>query len=325
MAIASRKWLYGSIGAWAASWIAVPMLIVAMVMASRSPERAHTNVQQSVTSTSTVSSNATTQSTVQAVSTSTSASTATNQSSSSITNRTSTSTPAPAATSSSARSTRTTAAFHNNGVQRPPTPAPVQRQQTSALGEYFRTHSDGQQYGGQIQSVLTVFDGYVDGNIGLTNPLSRAQAASLVARTFSLRRTNPQKSLNTNFVGDVDPRMSHAYNIDALYENGVTNGCATDPLRFCPTQNVTRRHFAIFFSKAAQRAGYALPQDRNPYVLSDVSADSAGYSEISRLQRAGLLNACGGNAREGFRFCPDAPLTRGEAARILARYFSLSH
>ncbi|MEP0773719.1 MAG: S-layer homology domain-containing protein, partial [Acidobacteriota bacterium] len=44
-----------------------------------------------------------------------------------------------------------------------------------------------------------------------------------------------------------------------LYNKGITAGCGTNPLRFCPDQIVTRRQMAIFLLKAKEPAGYTPP------------------------------------------------------------------
>ena len=43
---------------------------------------------------------------------------------------------------------------------------------------------------------------------------------------------------------------THEANIDALAAAGVTKGCKTDPLRYCPDQAVTRAQMATFLVRA---------------------------------------------------------------------------
>ena len=59
---------------------------------------------------------------------------------------------------------------------------------------------------------------------------------------------------------DLDPAPSagfadtegntHQANIDALAAAGITAGCKTDPLRYCPDQPVTRAQMATFLVRA---------------------------------------------------------------------------
>ena len=49
---------------------------------------------------------------------------------------------------------------------------------------------------------------------------------------------------------DVDSQSPHAAAIDALYHSGVTKGCGSDPLRFCPHQHLTRAQTASLLQRA---------------------------------------------------------------------------
>ena len=51
---------------------------------------------------------------------------------------------------------------------------------------------------------------------------------------------------------DVDPAVILA--IEGMYESGVTRGCTTDPLNYCPDNPVTRAQMASFFVRAIDLA-----------------------------------------------------------------------
>ena len=51
--------------------------------------------------------------------------------------------------------------------------------------------------------------------------------------------------------------------IDALYATGITRGCGTDPLRFCPAEAAARAHMAAFLNRARNRPD-ADPQPTTP-------------------------------------------------------------
>ncbi|MDE0170126.1 MAG: S-layer homology domain-containing protein [bacterium] len=84
-----------------------------------------------------------------------------------------------------------------------------------------------------------------------TNPLrfcpdgsvTRAQMATVLRWAFELGDAPLQGFADT--VGNF-----HAANIDALAAAGVTAGCGTDPLRFCPDDSVTRAQMATFLARA---------------------------------------------------------------------------
>ena len=83
-----------------------------------------------------------------------------------------------------------------------------------------------------------------------TNPLSfcpneavsRAQMASFLVRAFRLKRAAP--------AGFTDTKGNHhESNIDALSASGITLGCRTSPLRFCPGASVSRGQMASFINR----------------------------------------------------------------------------
>ena len=75
---------------------------------------------------------------------------------------------------------------------------------------------------------------------------TRAQMASFLVRAFDL----PPANTSTGFA-DTEGN-THAANIDALAAAGITVGCSTDPLRYCPNQPVTRAQMATFLNRALQ-------------------------------------------------------------------------
>ena len=138
--------------------------------------------------------------------------------------------------------------------------------------------------------------------------VTRAQMASFLTRALKL-----EGAPSAGFA-DVDPRSVHASSIDALYAAGVTAGCGREPLRFCPSQAVTRAQMASFLTRAlklegAPSAGFA-----------DVDPRSVHASSIDALYAAGVTAGCG---REPLRFCPSQAVTRAQMASFLTRALKL--
>ena len=77
-------------------------------------------------------------------------------------------------------------------------------------------------------------------------PVTRAQMASFIRRAFDLDSVVPVGFLDTE--GNV-----HAAAIDALFRAGITKGCSTEPLRFCPDRATTRGHMALFLHRTLSR------------------------------------------------------------------------
>ena len=74
-------------------------------------------------------------------------------------------------------------------------------------------------------------------------PVTRAQMATFLKRAFLL-----DPALPTGFA-DTDGSV-HEAAIDALHASGITVGCSTEPLRFCPQQATTRGQMALFLERA---------------------------------------------------------------------------
>jgi len=75
------------------------------------------------------------------------------------------------------------------------------------------------------------------------DPVTRGQMASFLVRSFGL---DPAPAAGFSDTGG----GTHEAAIDALYAAGVTVGCDTNPLRFCPAQPVTRAQMATFIARA---------------------------------------------------------------------------
>ena len=75
------------------------------------------------------------------------------------------------------------------------------------------------------------------------DPVTRAQMATFLARTFELE-PGPEAGF-VDIAGN-----SHADSINALAQANITRGCATNPPKYCPEQSVTREQMATFLARA---------------------------------------------------------------------------
>ncbi len=78
------------------------------------------------------------------------------------------------------------------------------------------------------------------------DPVTRAQMATFLKRAFMLDPAVPAGFTDTD--GSV-----HEAAIDSLYRAGVTKGCSTEPLSFCPARATTRGQMALFLERARNR------------------------------------------------------------------------
>lgn len=101
--------------------------------------------------------------------------------------------------------------------------------------------------------------------------------------------------------------------IHSIYRSGVTAGCSTNPLRFCPAAAVSRAQMAVFLLRAMHGATYT-PPAASGSVFADVPFTHPFGSWIEALATAGVTAGCGGG-----RYCPDQAVTRAQMAVFLLR------
>ena len=112
---------------------------------------------------------------------------------------------------------------------------------------------------------------------------------------------------------DVDAEEWWAPYVETLADLGVTKGCDTEPLRFCPDESVTRAQMASFLVRAfaleaAGSAGFA---------------DTAGNTHEEHIDALAAARYTAGCAVGPLRYCPDQAVTRAEMATFLARALGL--
>jgi len=108
--------------------------------------------------------------------------------------------------------------------------------------------------------------------------------------------------------------------IEALSQQAIVPGCSADPPRYCPYGPVSRALIAEALCKAAGKTWL----DRATPTFADVPETHPAYGWIERLADApswGGTPVTDGCGRQGVQrlFCPDADVTRQQAAKLLCR------
>jgi len=106
--------------------------------------------------------------------------------------------------------------------------------------------------------------------------------------------------------------------IENLYSDGITSGCLTSPLSYCPDQTVTRDQMAKFLLKAEHGASYTPPDVGASTGFNDVSTSYWAAPWIKQLAAEGITSGCGGG-----NYCPGDPVTRAQMAKFLVLTFDL--
>ncbi len=101
--------------------------------------------------------------------------------------------------------------------------------------------------------------------------------------------------------------------IERLYSAGITGGCATNPLMYCPESSVTRAEMAIFLERGMKGTSYSPPAAQGS-VFGDVPVAHWAASWIEQLASDGITGGCGNN-----NYCPESSVTRAQMAVFLLK------
>ena len=146
--------------------------------------------------------------------------------------------------------------------------------------------------------------------------VSRAQMAVFLER--AVHESNFEPFPASGLFGDVPLDHWAADWIEQFYQDGITKGCNTNPLSYCPEQNVTRSEMSIFLLRAKYGSSY-LPLKATG-VFSDVPTGYWAADWIEQLYSEGVTTGCNDNP---LMFCPDESVTRAQMAAFLVRMFNL--
>jgi hypothetical protein len=102
--------------------------------------------------------------------------------------------------------------------------------------------------------------------------------------------------------------------IDRLYEAGITGGCSTTPLNYCPDAIVTRDQMAVFLLRGIHGASYTPPGVGGSTGFGDVSTTYWAAAWIKQLAVEGITGGCGSG-----NYCPTGAVTRDQIAVFLLK------
>jgi hypothetical protein len=141
--------------------------------------------------------------------------------------------------------------------------------------------------------------------------VTRDQMAVFIVRALELLPLTP----STPTFADV-PASYWAYGfIERLYAQGITTGCASAPLRYCPLDQVRRDQMAAFLVRAK-----GLSQlDPGTPTFADVPKTSPFYGYVERLYQQNVTTGCSPGPPR--LYCPADPVTRRQMAAFLIRAF----
>jgi hypothetical protein len=115
-----------------------------------------------------------------------------------------------------------------------------------------------------------------------------------------------------------DVPLNHMFwkQIEAFYDAGITTGCSTNPMKFCPLANVTRGEMAVFLERAM---GNFNPNPNPTEMFTDVpylGQPAFFQAFIEEFYNDGITTGCSTNP---MKYCPQNYVTRGEMAVFIER------
>ena len=102
--------------------------------------------------------------------------------------------------------------------------------------------------------------------------------------------------------------------IERLYAAGITGGCNTSPLMYCPETTVTRAQMAVFLERGIHGASFVPPAVGASTGFGDVPTDYWAAAFIKQLVADGITVGCGSG-----NYCPENGVTRAQMAVFLLR------
>jgi len=138
--------------------------------------------------------------------------------------------------------------------------------------------------------------------------------ASRSYTNITLDQTNQDYTAIITTFADV-PSTYWAWDwIERLYNAGITTGCSTNPLMYCPENSVTRAQMAIFLERGIHGSTYQPPAVGAGTGFNDVPTSHWAAAWIKQLATDGITTGCGGG-----NYCPEDPVTRAQMAIFLLR------
>ncbi|HKI06206.1 MAG TPA: S-layer homology domain-containing protein [Thermoanaerobaculia bacterium] len=148
--------------------------------------------------------------------------------------------------------------------------------------------------------------------------VNRGQLAVFIVRGSRGPDFVPPPATGTLFA-DVPASHPQAAYIEQLYNDGLTGGCNTNPLRFCPEGSVSRAEMATFLLRISHGPSYT-PPPATGTTFQDAPANYWATPYIEQLFRDGGTAGCSSSPP---LYCPEQLVVKEQVATFLDRAFSL--
>jgi RHS repeat-associated protein len=140
----------------------------------------------------------------------------------------------------------------------------------------------------------------------------RREMARQIAEANILARGWTLPTCTTSLFTDVSCADPDARHIHLLYQQGVTGGCAVNPLQFCPDRTISRAEMAVFVVKGYKGAAYVPPSCTGKFQDVACSGAYAIYAPyIEQLYNDGVTAGCN---LSPLQFCPGKTIGKWETS-----------
>jgi hypothetical protein len=143
--------------------------------------------------------------------------------------------------------------------------------------------------------------------------VTRDQMAVFLER--GKRASNWSPPAATGLFTDVPTSNAFAPWIEALKNDAITGGCTATT--YCPTLEVTRGQMAVFVLRARCGSSY-VPNLPASATFADVPTSHPFFRYVEKIYALGITSGC---LSGPLRYCPDAPVTRGQMAVFVERAY----
>ena len=146
--------------------------------------------------------------------------------------------------------------------------------------------------------------------------VTRAQMAVFLERGINGRDYDPPGA--TGVFDDCPVSHWAADWVEQFYNDGITSGCSTNPLMYCPDNLVTRAQMAVFLLRSMYGNGYTPPSAAG--IFDDVPVTHWAADWIEKFYDEGITGGCSTNPP---LYCPDEIVNRAQMAVFIVRAFDL--
>jgi hypothetical protein len=151
-------------------------------------------------------------------------------------------------------------------------------------------------------------------------PVTRASMAVFLLRAKYGSSYTPPSATHTFADLPVAGKEWQEAWVDQFYLEGITSGCGTGPLIYCPENPVTRAAMAVFILRALYGSSYTPPAASHFFADLPVAGKEWMEPWVDELYREGITTGCGTGP---LIYCPETAVKRQAMAAFIVRAFNL--